>query len=90
MTRSIPRKPSKSAAVRARLDCSVIDTDLLAIEFAPALEDQPPEPEALDDERGALSEQNFKDLVFTHPYRFFAEKNPSFSREPKSSRSSRG
>jgi hypothetical protein len=29
-------------------------------------------------ENGALSEQNFKDLVFTHPYRFFAGKNPNF------------
>lgn len=29
-------------------------------------------------ERGALTEQNFKDLVFTHPYNFFAGKNPSF------------
>jgi hypothetical protein len=29
-------------------------------------------------ERGALSEQNFKDLVFTHPHRFFSEKNPEF------------
>jgi hypothetical protein len=29
-------------------------------------------------ERGALTEQNFKDLVFTHPYTFFAGKNPDF------------
>ncbi len=29
-------------------------------------------------ERGALSEQNFRDLVFTHPYNFFAGKNPAF------------
>jgi predicted TIM-barrel fold metal-dependent hydrolase len=29
-------------------------------------------------ERGALSRENFRDLVFTHPYRFFAEKNPAF------------
>jgi hypothetical protein len=31
-------------------------------------------------ERGALSEANFKDLVFTHPYQFFAGKNPEFFR----------
>jgi predicted TIM-barrel fold metal-dependent hydrolase len=31
-------------------------------------------------ERGALSEANFKDLVFTHPYNFFAGKNPGFFR----------
>jgi hypothetical protein len=29
-------------------------------------------------ERGALTEANFKDLVFTHPYNFFAGKNPEF------------
>jgi predicted TIM-barrel fold metal-dependent hydrolase len=29
-------------------------------------------------ETGALTEQNFRDLVFTHPHRFFAEKNPTF------------
>ena len=39
MTSSVLRKASKSAAVRARLDYPVIDTDLHTIEFAPALED---------------------------------------------------
>lgn len=29
-------------------------------------------------ERGALTEANFRDLVFTHPFNFFAGKNPSF------------
>ncbi|MDF3066182.1 MAG: hypothetical protein K0R38_1783 [Polyangiaceae bacterium] len=29
-------------------------------------------------EKGALTEQNFKDLVFTHPHSFFAGKNPDF------------
>jgi predicted TIM-barrel fold metal-dependent hydrolase len=29
-------------------------------------------------ERGALTEANFRDLVFTHPYNFFAGKNPDF------------
>ncbi|KYF51488.1 amidohydrolase [Sorangium cellulosum] len=29
-------------------------------------------------ERGALTEANFRDLVFTHPYNFFAGKNPEF------------
>lgn len=29
-------------------------------------------------ERGALTEANFRDLVFTHPYNFFAGKNPGF------------
>jgi predicted TIM-barrel fold metal-dependent hydrolase len=29
-------------------------------------------------QRGALTEANFRDLVFTHPYRFFAGKNPEF------------
>ena len=29
-------------------------------------------------ERGALTEENFRDLVFTHPYNFFAGKNPAF------------
>jgi hypothetical protein len=29
-------------------------------------------------ERGALTEANFRDLVFTHPFSFFAGKNPSF------------
>ena len=29
-------------------------------------------------ERGALTEENFRDLVFTHPYNFFAGKNPDF------------
>jgi predicted TIM-barrel fold metal-dependent hydrolase len=29
-------------------------------------------------ERGALTEQNFRDLVFSHPYNFFAGKNPEF------------
>lgn len=29
-------------------------------------------------ERGALSEQNFKDLVFSNPHRFYSEKNPDF------------
>lgn len=29
-------------------------------------------------ERGAITEANFKDLVFTHPYNFFAGKNPNF------------
>ena len=37
MTSPILRKASKSAAVRARLDYPVIDTDLHTIEFAPAL-----------------------------------------------------
>jgi predicted TIM-barrel fold metal-dependent hydrolase len=31
-------------------------------------------------ESGALSERNFRDLVFTHPYSFFAGKNPDFFR----------
>ncbi|HCW88728.1 MAG TPA: amidohydrolase, partial [Marinobacter sp.] len=29
-------------------------------------------------ERGALSEQDFKDLVFSNPHRFYSEKNPDF------------
>jgi predicted TIM-barrel fold metal-dependent hydrolase len=29
-------------------------------------------------ESGALTEANFRDLVFTHPYNFFAGKNPEF------------
>lgn len=29
-------------------------------------------------ERGALTEANFRDLVFTHPYNFFAGRNPEF------------
>lgn len=31
-------------------------------------------------EKGALTEANFRDLVFTHPYNFFAGKNPEFFR----------
>ena len=31
-------------------------------------------------ERGAPTEKNFRDLVFTHPYQFFAGKNPDFFR----------
>lgn len=156
------RNSSPSAALKARLDYPVIDTDLHTIEFAPELEDYiakhgggiavdqfraainrgfgylsnewyelTPEERAAtrsvgseaDDptvayafntrvnplgaqlnafwasdsghwdvpdltkvlaetyslvERGALTEQNFRDLVFTHPSNFFAGKNPEF------------
>ncbi|HTB76188.1 MAG TPA: amidohydrolase family protein [Polyangiaceae bacterium] len=53
-----PEKPSKSAAIRARLDYPVIDTDLHTIEFAPALEDYIAKhggPSAVDSFRAAIN-----------------------------------
>jgi hypothetical protein len=57
-THEKPRKPSKSAAIRAGLDYPVIDTDLHTIEFAPALEDYIAKhggPKSVDDFRTAVS-----------------------------------
>ena len=58
MSSSVPRKPSKSAAIRARLDYPVIDTDLHTIEFAPLLEDYIAKfggPKSVDEFRAAIN-----------------------------------
>src|SRR3954470_15074996 len=58
MSQSVIRKPSKSAAIRARLDYPVIDTDLHTIEFAPLLEDYIAKhggPKSVDQFRAAIN-----------------------------------